>query len=120
MEEEDMPLVANTSSRKQKQQQSSKHGHSSKAAPFSFKMSKSRSNMFKLQPGVINRSQRFLNTEGDAGQLSSNILDNHFQLEAELVKINCEAYIPALAEAGFLNDEVRYQVYVCFVLFLID
>lgn len=38
--------------------------------------------------------------------VNSDVLKNHFQLEDELVKINCEQYIPALAQAGFLKDEV--------------
>ena len=43
--------------------------------------------------------------------MSTDILKNHFQLEEELVKIQCQQYIPALTQAGFLQDEVNYTVW---------
>ena len=47
-----------------------------------------------------------LSTSKLQANMSTDILKNHFQLEEELIKINCEQYIPALAKAGLLSDEV--------------
>ena len=42
--------------------------------------------------------------------MSIDVFKNHFQLEEELIKIHCEQYIPALAQAGFLKDEVETYI----------